>query len=278
MSFAHRTVLIIDLFVSPIFHKPFPRTIQEYSDLVNPLFRDEVSSGKFLSLKESDFYEKFCQALSLAYNVEVQTVVRWRYSAEREFFNPYDSEGIVSSTSTLGGPTEVGEDEIDQAKHLYEIMVNPDSDVAAKLRIPIDRWIKSKAGGDLVDKMIDLGIAFEVLYLSDVNEELTFRLGVRAAWYLGKDEEHRKELLKKFGDIYRCRSNAVHNGKLGKTARFGEKDIPISEFIEGTQDLCRESIMKILEDGKFPDWNSLILGDEAEGDIGALGENLDSIE
>ena len=36
--------------------------------------------------------------------------------------------------------------------------------------------------------------------------------------------------------------------------------------------------MRILEDGKFPDWNSLILGDEAEGDIGALGENLDSIE
>ena len=116
--------------------------------------------------------------------------------------------------------------------------------------------------------MIDLGIAFEALYLSDVNEELTFRLAVRAAWYLGKDKADREKLLTKFGHIYRCRSKAVHSGKLEPTVKFGEESVPVSDFIEKAQDLCRQSILKILEDGKFPDWNSLILGGAAESDVG----------
>ena len=263
-TFGPRTVLIIDLFVSPVFHTSFPRTIQEYSELVNPLFRDEVSNGKFLSFKEYDFYEKFCQALSLAYNFEVKTVVRWRFSAEREFFDPYDREGIVYSHSPLNKPTEVEEDRINQAKHIYEILANPVSDVAAKLRIPIDRWIKSKAGGDGVDKMIDLGTAFETLYVPDGGGDITHKFSIRAARHLGRERENRMGLLKMFGQIYSRRSDAVHRGKLDAKVKFGEDSIPVSDFIDRAQDLCRQSILKILEDGEIPDWNRLILGGGAE--------------
>ena len=162
---------------------------------------------------------------------------------------------------------EVGEAQIEEAKCLYHILINLDAKVRERLRIPIDRSIKSKIDRDPVDKMIDLGIALEALYLSDIHEELTFRLRVRAAWYLGKDKEHRKELLKQFRDIYSCRSSAVHNGKLDDMARFGEESIPPSDFIKRTQDLCRESIIKMLNDKRFPDsdyWDSLIVGGEDE--------------
>ena len=130
------TVLIIDLFVSPILHRPLPRTIQEYSELVNPLFRDEVSSGKRVGLKENDFYKTFCQALSLAYNFAVETVVKWRLSAETDFFHPYNEEGIVHTSSPHDSPTEVGDDQMEQAKRIYKILVNPNSEVVAKLKIP----------------------------------------------------------------------------------------------------------------------------------------------
>lgn len=80
-----------------------------------------------------------------------------------------------------------------------------------------------------------------------------------------KDREHRKELLTKFGDIYKRRSNAVHDGQLGKTVQFGGKPVHISKFIEEVQDLCRESIMKIWDDCGFPDWNSLIMGARRTG-------------
>ena len=51
---------------------------------------------------------------------------------------------------------------------------------------------------------------------------------------------------------------------LAKQAKFGLERIPISVFIVRAQDLCRESILKIMEDGGFPDWDSLILGGEVE--------------
>ena len=76
----------------------------------------------------------------------------------------------------------------------------------------------------------------------------------------GGFEVARRKLMKRFGEIYNCRFNAVHNGELGKTVKSGGNQIPTREFIERSQDLCRESIMKVIDDGGFPDWDSLILG------------------
>ena len=40
----------------------------------------------------------------------------------------------------------------------------------------------------------------------------------------------------------------------------GTRTLLYQGLLSRTQDLCRDSILKILEDGKFPDWNNLILG------------------
>ena len=121
-----------------------------------------------------------------------------------------------------------------------------------------------------MNQMIDLGIAFEALYVPDRGRgEIRFKLAVRAAWHLGTNKDDRPALMKDFKEIYDWRSKAVHSGKLDQTVKFREDSIPVSDFIERAQDLCRESIIKILDDEKFPDWNSLILGGEVEHVIGA---------
>lgn len=145
-------------------------------------------------------------------------------------------------------------------------LVNLSSDVEEKLHIPVDRWIKSKAEDNPVDKIIDLGIALESLYLSgtESKNEIRFRFSLHAAWHLGKDKKHREELMKEFKAIYDWRSAVVHTGKLPEKGK-GKKKKPytqeeVREFIRNAQDLCRDSILKILEDEEFPDWNNLILG------------------
>ena len=103
--------------------------------------------------------------------------------------------------------------------------------------------------------MIDLGVAFESLYVSDSRGEIKFKLGVRAAWHLEEDPAKRKTLKKIFGKIYDWRSDAVHKGKLSKKAKN------TTEFITTAQSYCRDSILKILKKGEFPhDWDDLILG------------------
>lgn len=264
LSFLGKTLLIIDAFMFPIFHKPLPQQFQ--GD--DRSFQVEVTGGKFPKFKVDDFYEKFCQALSFVCNTAVQISLKWTFLARDVLFNlnTLGEGGITQyyNADPFGNFTMVGKTQIDEAKKLYRALVKLDSNVREKLQIPIDRWIKSKTSQTAVDKVIDLGIAFEAIYLSDISEptELSFRLRLRASWFLGKDKAYRQELMKYFSKIYEWRSKAVHTGKLpNKTKRTPYTPDEAEAFIAKAQDLCRDSIIKILEAGRFPDWNGLILGE-----------------
>lgn len=115
--------------------------------------------------------------------------------------------------------------------------------------------MKSKADKDRVDTFINLGTALESLYLGDVSGsgELAFRLALRAAWHLGNDEQERISLRKDFSNVYSLRSLAVHTGILNES-----KASP--EFTARAQELCLKSIIKIIHDEGFPDWNELVMG------------------
>lgn len=259
-SFIGKTILIIDASVSPIFHKPTPELFQE-------VFQVKVGEN-FLNFKVDDFYQVFCQALSIACNSAVQILLEWRLLAEDEPFNLHwlGVSGITQhyGTDPFRSFAKVEQPKIAETRCLYERLTNLNPGTVEKLQIPINRWIKSKASRNSVDKMVDLGIAFESLYLADRegNSELSFQFRLRASWHLGKDKADREMLIDEFKAIYNLRSAAVHSGKLDDRVRIRPGEfLPTSEFINKAQDLCRDSILKILEDGKFPDWNNLILGE-----------------
>ena len=276
-----KTLLAIDRPGFSMLCKPSKKAIQSETRIDDLPFQVEVHKVKFPNVTAVDSFQTlFCQALSLVCDSPVKILIGFYALEEDKSFDlPHGGGGMHRQDSPLGTSTEAKEADIEKAKCLYERLVDLDSNDREKLQIPIDRWVESKTNRNRIDKIIDLGIAFEALYLSDIDEptELSFRLRLRAAWHLGENEKHRRVLMKEFSEIYAWRSKVVHTGKLPnkkKKPPFTHEEV--KQFIENAQDLCRESIMRILEDGKFPDWNSLILGDEAEGDIGALGENLDS--
>ena len=265
--FISKMLLIADCFVSPIFHKPFgPITFQEHYKQEKRTLQVGINSKDFLNPKVNDFSLNYlCQALSLVCNSAVQTSLVTRFLAEDKLYNLNFSSGGGASVSPgpFGHTANTRQAQIGETKRLYSILANPNSGTLEKLRIPIDRWIKSKTPGSPEDKMIDLGIAFESLYLADRdgNSELSFQFRLRASWHLGKDKADREMLIDEFKAIYTLRSKAVHNGEVPKRIKIRKgESVPTSEFIPRAQDLCRRSIIKILEDGKFPDWNNLILG------------------
>ena len=260
------TLLITDRPMLSIFHNPSKETFDEIP--VNDLpFQIDTDNIKFPNSEEvNSFRKSFCQALSLVCNSSVQIARKWWFSAEDEIFRPFSGGGMGYSPKLFGGSVKAGQSEISEAKCLYEKLIDPNSNVGEKLEIPINRWIQSKVNKDPVDKIIDLGIALESLYLSgtESKNEIRFRFSLHAAWHLGEDKEHREGLMKKFKAIYDWRSAVVHTGKLPKKGTGKKKKSytqeEVREFIRNAQDLGRNSIIKILEDGKFPDWNNLILG------------------
>ena len=271
-SFFGITLLVIDRPVFSVLCKTSEKVIQNGTRMDDLPFQVEVPKVKFPNHQAVGSFDKFfCQALALVCNSAVEIVITGFLLQEENSFNQTHGPGsMFRHFSPLGNPPKAEEAEIEKAKGLYEKLANLDSSVGEKLRIPIDRWIKSKTPEERIDKIIDLGIAFEALYLSDIEEptELSFRLRLHAAWHLGENEENRRRLMKEFGEIYRWRSKVVHTGKLPnkkKKTPFTHEEV--KHFIERAQELCRDSIMKILDDGHFPDWNSLILGVETEGDV-----------
>ena len=122
-----------------------------------------------------------------------------------------------------------------------------------KLRVPIQRWRRSKSASNGVDLAIDLRIALESLFLDDGNRaELSFRLALRAAWYLGAEGDERTKIFEAVRDAYDIGSKAVHTGE-------GYDDvIPVNLAV--AQDICRMSILRrIDEGGKPPDWKKVVL-------------------
>ena len=269
-SFLGKTLLIIDYSVFPIFHTPFDptTTIQEYRKLLNRTFRVEINGDKSADSYVADFSEEFfCQALSLACNSAVQAALKWRFLADDEIFNlNYGTGGSIRISGLFGDSVEAGQSEIDKAKCLYHNLINLNSKIQGKLQIAIDRWIKSKTNQTPEDKIIDLAIAFEALYLPDMSES-TFKFAVRASWHLGEDRRERVELFEVFKELYKYRSRIVHGGERKENVMIEGESVPIKKLIMRAQDLCRDSIEKIIKqcsrEGKFPKndyWDSLILG------------------
>ena len=261
--FSDAILLIIDYTVSPLFCKPSVKSIEGVD--ISDQFEIKIKSAEFPNFD----LDKFYHALSLIANYAVKPLFQWQYIGEDELFKVGDWRHTKLMRTRVmldsgSGIHVINETDIDKAKCLYQFLTNPSSNIGAKLQIPIDRWIKSKASGNSEDKIIDLAIALESLYLSDTPPgEFTFKLSVRAAWYLGIDKPHRQELMKDFRKIYEWRSKVVHTGKLpNKTRRTPYTPEEVKAFIAKAQNLCRDSVIKILEDGKFPDWNSLILDNE----------------
>ena len=275
-----KTLLVIDASISPIFSAPPPPPPPGTDDgsIAETEFQVEITGENFSNVNVDniygrseyyvyDFYDKFCWALSLTCNSAVKATARWKFLEKYELFH-LSSIGVsgvrnINDFDPSRFSTGAGETQIGEAKRLYKKLVDPSLNVVGKLQIPIDRWIKSKTSKTPVDKLIDLGIAFEALYLSetDYNREVTFRFSLHAALHLGEDLEQRKTLMQEFKKIYKWRSMVVHSGKLSEKIMNNPEEA--EAFIARAQDLCRDSILKILEDGRFPDWNDLILGEKS---------------
>jgi hypothetical protein len=92
--------------------------------------------------------------------------------------------------------------------------------------------------GDIEDRLIDHMIALESLYLGK-DQELNYRLALRAAYLLGTDKNGRKTIFNEIREAYRLRSDLVHGNRQVAEAE-------IEGIVDGTQEYVRKSICRIL--------------------------------
>ena len=292
-NFHKNTLLAIDCPGLSIFHKPGPN--QEFpqglpvADLPFKLEGHDVGCGD--SREVESFRESFSRALSLSVaspveiptggllpagngdshvqngTFSIRTIREGLFLAEDQTFSPRHASivSLIPASRSIYF-TKADENHIAEAKCLYQKLDNFDSKDRDKLLIAIDRWIKSKASGTDADKIIDVGIALEALYVSEsCKKGKGWQIRQHASAYLRDNPTQRAKLKTKLKAIYGKRSDVVHNRGFGEAVEVDKRFVPFADFVTRAQKLCRESILKIIKEKKkrFPDWNSLETKDEA---------------
>ena len=137
------------------------------------------------------------------------------------------------------------------------------------------------------DKIIDLLIAAEALFLSDTGDEayrgeLQYRMAQRAGFLLGTDAAGRLKVYRHMKEAYRLRSKVVHGGEARPRKREGGGDVSLEEFAETTKVYVRLALRRIIDRALDPgssaevvNWDRLIFGPDADSNSEASGSKPD---
>ena len=123
-----------------------------------------------------------------------------------------------------------------------------------RFQIAVTRWSRSALPGVVTpDRVVDLRVALESLFLDSDAGELVFRLSTTGARYLGSDLEERRAIRNTLRGFYGLASRTIH-GTAISAPRQADADL-----VDGASKLCRDGILKKLTDRLHPNWADFLL-------------------
>lgn len=229
----------------------FPKVIENFERDINPIDYSELYEAcEFLALVKKSTPVPAGSWPELDVSVPCKQVLGSSWS--------YQTPDVLSNTDTILNTSDWLVISDIYAK--FSRLRQKDRDL---LRIPFQRLNQARRRRNLADKAIDQGVAFEALFLNDKShmDNISFTFRLRASLYLGQTIQERQYLMEFFTAFYSCRSEAAHTGKLGPAIKVKNRGkITIAEILNESDTLCERTIIKIIEDGGFPDWTNLMLG------------------
>lgn len=128
----------------------------------------------------------------------------------------------------------------------------------ARLQIILGRLSQAKRRMQVEDKMLDLGIALEMLLLDDnEKDQLSLQFRLRGSWLAGKSGQDRLKKWSILQEIYNARSSVAHTGALyrGNPSKIEKIRGALPEYF----DIAEAIFQKIVVSGT-PNWRDLVLG------------------
>ncbi len=192
------------------------------------------------------------------------------YQLESNYWNPDLLVGGVSGhadTFVVGhGDYIMQGDEIEQFTDLWRKYREIDFSKDKALNIAIKRFNDSFTRREVEDRIIDLMIAFEAMFLKESEKmELTFKLSLRTAIFLEDVDAERENLFEFMKKAYDTRSDIVHGVKtkdkikVKRSINAGEYDeYTLNEFVNKLEDIFRECLLKYIQEYREYQINKLI--------------------
>jgi Apea-like HEPN len=105
-------------------------------------------------------------------------------------------------------PSWIGGDDVEAIRRLTAAVPKLNDEFP----IAVSRFTSTTERQSPTDRLIDASIGLENLFLQGTNDELSFRLALRAAWLLGQSANERREIFGELKKVYDSRSRVVHGG------------------------------------------------------------------
>lgn len=147
---------------------------------------------------------------------------------------------IVFQSYTLKGA------EIESVQQIYKQLTSLNYRDRKFLDIPLGRFHDSYERRNERDRLIDLCIALESLYVRE-KDELAYRLALRCACFLERGKVEKESTFSRVKDIYDRRSEIVH----GTAKALAEEQL--SKLATEAEGYVRRSICKLLSDIRYID-------------------------
>jgi hypothetical protein len=216
-----------------------PEVGDEGSFANRPLFRDDLVIDDVLSALRLFKHAQICTAghagwtdsILLNASTSFRVLGKWPY----------------------GGNYELSEDEVPHFLELWRLL----EEGAARFGFSIHRYNLAFDRGLLADRIVDLVIAAEALFLSDLGKkdrgELRFRFALRAAKFIEHPTYGEQDIFRIMRQAYDARSAIVHGGTPEVTRLRDNQSPRLPIFIDTIEELVRLGLHKALamkEDGK----------------------------
>jgi hypothetical protein len=111
------------------------------------------------------------------------------------------------------------------------------------------------------DQLLDLVIAAEALFGAGEAQEVSYKVRLRAAAFLGADASSRRRTFEEFKNAYDIRSAIAHGGRLTKRQRQQKQRLP--QLINAIEQYLRDAVRKGLPLSKWPSthqaWDEALL-------------------
>ena len=127
-----------------------------------------------------------------------------------------------------------------------------DSEDRERLRLALQRLIRSRNQLHPGNRAIDLAIAFEVLFMNQDRDEHSYKISLRAARLLRTSLADRRIVFDEIKAIYDIRSGMVHTGSASDNRNVNGVKRTAYDLVEAADALCSEALRRFVEMGHIP--------------------------
>lgn len=198
---------------------------------------------------------KFLEGLTLVGPSSVRAIRQWAQTADPMFEFIRNGSGFGHHHHDLAWPTGspvavLTEGSVKLVRDYVALAENE-----PQLSVSVQRLNAALRRLNPADKAVELGTALESTFLGTNSPEITYKLSLRAARYLGSTYDERLKIRNMMKKFYSVRSHAIHRGILDPHYK---PETP-AELATWAQTVLTDCLRRFVQEGRMPSWDEIEL-------------------